>query len=294
MDPKQHEKIAVNVSTVTIIINLVLAGFKFVAGFVAHSGAMISDAVHSASDVLATFIVILGVKLAGRDADRDHPYGHERLECVAALILGVILAATGLGIGMSGIRKITGGEALVVPGALALIAAIVSIVVKEAMFWYTWLAAKKIDSSALKAEAWHHRSDALSSVGSFAGILGARLGFPALDPVASVVICLFILKAAWDIMADALGKMTDHACPPAMVQEMADSILSQPGVLGLDTLNTRLFGDRVYVDVEIAADGDLPLRVTHATAQAVHDALEAQFPQVKHCMVHVNPAETTV
>ena len=293
MDPKQHEKIAVNVSTVTIVINLALAGFKFLAGFLAHSGAMVSDAVHSASDVLATFIVILGVKLAGRDADRDHPYGHERLECVAALILGVILAATGLGIGMSGIRKITGGEALLIPGTLALIAAVVSIVVKEGMFWYTWLAAKKIDSSALKAEAWHHRSDALSSVGSFAGILGARLGFPALDPVASVVICLFILKAAWDIMADALGKMTDHACPPAMVQEMAESILAQPGVLGLDTLNTRLFGDRVYVDVEIQADGELPLKKTHATAQAVHDALEAQFPQVKHCMVHVNPAEKT-
>ena len=291
MDPRQHEKVAVSVSTVTIAINLALAGFKFLAGFLAHSGAMISDAVHSASDVLATFIVILGVKLAGRDADRDHPYGHERLECVAALILAVILGTTGLGIVWSGIRKVTGGETLLVPGALALVAAVVSIVVKEAMFWYTWLAAKKIDSSALKAEAWHHRSDALSSVGSFAGILGARLGFPALDPVASVVICLFILKAAWDIMSDALGKMTDHACPPAMVQEMAESILSQPGVLGLDTLNTRLFGDRVYVDVEIQADGELPLKVTHATAQAVHDTLEQTFPQVKHCMVHVNPAE---
>ena len=291
MDPKQHEKVAVGVSTVTIVINLTLAGFKFLAGFLARSGAMISDAVHSASDVLATLIVILGVKLAGRDADRSHPYGHERLECVAALILAVILGATGLGIGWSGIRKITASGELAVPGLLALIAAVVSIVVKEAMFWYTWLAAKRINSSALKAEAWHHRSDALSSVGSFAGILGARLGFPALDPVASVVICLFILKAAWDILADALGKMTDHACPPAMEQEMADVILAQPGVLGLDALNTRLFGDRVYVDVEIAADGDLPLRVTHATAQAVHDALEAQFPQVKHCMVHVNPAE---
>ena len=293
MDPKQHEKVAVGVSTVTIVINLTLAGFKFLAGFLAHSGAMISDAVHSASDVLATLIVILGVKLAGRDADRSHPYGHERLECVAALILAVILGATGLGIGWSGIRKITGGGELAVPGLLALIAAVVSIVVKEAMFWYTWLAAKKINSSALKAEAWHHRSDALSSVGSFAGILGARLGFPALDPVASVVICLFILKAAWDILSDALGKMTDHACPPAMEQEMAEAILAQPGVLGLDTLNTRLFGDRVYVDVEIQADGDLPLKVTHATAQAVHDTLERQFPQVKHCMVHVNPAETT-
>lgn len=293
MDPKQHEKVAVSVSAVTIAINLALAGFKFLAGFLAHSGAMVSDAVHSASDVLATFIVILGVKLAGRDADRDHPYGHERLECIAALVLGVILAATGLGIGISGIRKIAGEEALVVPGALALIAAIVSIVVKEGMFWYTWLAAKKINSSALKAEAWHHRSDALSSVGSFAGILGARLGFPVLDSVASVVICLFILKAAWDILKDALSKMTDHACSPELTAEMKETILSQPGVLGLDTLNTRLFGDRVYVDVEIQADGDLPLRVTHATAQAVHDTLEAKFPQVKHCMVHVNPAEET-
>ena len=293
MDPKQHEKVAVSVSAVTIAINLALAGFKFLAGFLAHSGAMVSDAVHSASDVLATFIVILGVKLAGRDADRDHPYGHERLECIAALVLGVILAATGLGIGISGIRKIAGEEALVVPGALALIAAIVSIVVKEGMFWYTWLAAKKINSSALKAEAWHHRSDALSSVGSFAGILGARLGFPVLDSVASVVICLFILKAAWDILKDALSKMTDHACSPELTAEMKETILSQPGVLGLDTLNTRLFGDRVYVDVEIQADGDLPLRETHATAQAVHDTLEAKFPQVKHCMVHVNPAEET-
>ena len=293
MDPRQHEKVAVSVSAVTIAINLALAGFKFLAGFLAHSGAMISDAVHSASDVLATFIVILGVKLAGRDADRDHPYGHERLECVAALILAVILGATGLGIGWSGIRKVTGGEALLVPGVLALVAAVVSIVVKEAMFWYTWLAAKKIESSALKAEAWHHRSDALSSVGSFAGILGARLGFPVLDSVASVVICLFILKAAWDILRDALSKMTDHACSPELTEEMKESILSQPGVLGLDALNTRLFGDRVYVDVEIQADGELPLKVTHATAQAVHDVLEKQFPQVKHCMVHVNPAEET-
>ena len=293
MDPKQHEKVAVSVSAVTIAINLALAGFKFLAGFLAHSGAMVSDAVHSASDVLATFIVILGVKLAGRDADRDHPYGHERLECIAALILGVILGATGLGMGISGIQKIAGDGALVVPGTLALIAAIVSIVVKEGMFWYTWLAAKKINSSALKAEAWHHRSDALSSVGSFAGILGARLGFPVLDSVASVVICLFILKAAWDILKDALSKMTDHACSPELTAEMKETILSQPGVLGLDTLNTRLFGDRVYVDVEIQADGDLPLRVTHATAQAVHDTLEAKFPQVKHCMVHVNPAEET-
>lgn len=288
-----EKKIIRQISTVGIAGNVALVAFKMYAGIAGHSPAMVSDAVHSLSDVFATLIAFIGVRLSLKAADEQHPYGHDRMECVASLLLGCILLATGVGIGISGVRTILAGhyDQLAVPSRIALIAAVVSIVVKEAMFWYTWLAAKKIDSGALKAEAWHHRSDALSSVGSFAGILGARLGFPALDPVASVVICLFILKAAWDILADALGKMTDHACPPALVQEMAESVLSQPGVLGLDTLNTRLFGDRVYVDVEIRADGDLPLKVTHATAQAVHDALESQFPQVKHCMVHVNPAE---
>lgn len=291
MNPREHEQVAVGVSTVTIVINVALSVFKFAAGILARSGAMVSDAVHSASDVLATLIVILGVKLAGRAADADHPYGHERLECVAALVLGIILGATGLGIGWSGIQKIVGGEALTSPGTLALAAAVVSIVVKEAMFWYTRAAARRIDSSALMAEAWHHRSDALSSVGSFAGILGARLGWPVLDPIASVVICLFILRAAWDILSDALERMTDHACAPELAEEMTTSVLSQPGVLGVDALNTRLFGDRIYVDVEIQADGELTLNETHATAQAVHDALEEGFPQIKHCMVHVNPAQ---
>lgn len=290
MNPREHEQVAVGVSAVTIFINVALSVFKFAAGILARSGAMVSDAVHSASDVLATLIVILGVKLAGRAADADHPYGHERLECVAALVLGIILGATGVGIGWSGIQKILGGEDLTSPGTLALAAAVVSIVVKEAMFWYTRAAARRIDSSALMAEAWHHRSDALSSVGSFAGILGARLGWPVLDPIASVVICLFILKAAWDILSDALERMTDHACAPELAEEMETSVLSQPGVLGVDALNTRLFGDRIYVDVEIRADGELTLNETHATAQAVHDALEEGFPQIKHCMVHVNPA----
>ena len=289
MDPKQHEKVAVGVSTVTIVINLTLAGFKFLAGFLAHSGAMISDAVHSASDVLATLIVILGVKLAGRDADRSHPYGHERLECVAALILAVILGATGLGIGWSGIRKITGSGELAVPGLLALIAAVVSIVVKEAMFWYTWLAAKRINSSVLKAEAWHHRSDALSSVGSFAGILGARLGFPALDPVASVVICLFIVKAAVDIFRDAVDKMVDRSCDEDTVKALKKCAAQQEGVLSVDFLNTRVFGNKIYVDIEIGADGALSLNEAHTIAERTHDAIETKFPKVKHIMVHVNP-----
>lgn len=292
MDKKANANLAMQVSFVTILGNFLLTVFKLMAGFVAHSGAMVSDAIHSASDVLSTFVVIVGVKLSGKESDKEHPFGHERFECVAALILSVLLAFTGLGIGWAGIQNILGDStALVVPGRLALIAAVISIVSKEAMYWYTRAAAKKIDSSALMADAWHHRSDALSSVGSFIGILGARLGLPVLDPVASVVICLFILKAAFDIFRDAISKMLDTACSDEVEAQMREVVLAQDGVLGVDRLQTRLFGDRIYVEIDIAADGSTPLSQAHESATMVHDAIEEQFPKVKHCMVHVNPLE---
>lgn len=292
MDKKHGENLAIRVSVVTIIGNLILTLFKLLAGVVAHSGAMISDAVHSASDVLSTFVVIAGVKLAGKESDQEHPFGHERFECVAAIILSVMLAVTGAGIGWAGIQNILGGSGeLLIPGKLALVAAVVSIVSKEAMYWYTRAAAKKLGSSSLMADAWHHRSDALSSIGSFVGILGARLGVPVLDPVASVVICLFILKAAWDIFQDAISKMLDTACPKEVEEAMRQTVLSQPGVLRIDRLQTRLFGDRIYVEVEIAADANVPLSQAHETSAQVHHAIERQFPKVKHCMVHVNPME---
>lgn len=292
MDNKNNEKLAMHVSMVTILGNFVLSVFKLAAGIIAHSGAMVSDAVHSASDVLSTFVVIAGVKLSGKASDKEHPYGHERFECVAAILLAVMLAATGIGIGWAGIRNITGdSSALTVPGGLALVAAVISIVSKEAMYWYTRAAAKKIGSSALMADAWHHRSDALSSIGSFVGILGARLGLPVLDPIASVVICVFILKAAFDVFRDAVSKMTDRACSDEVENQMRQAVLAQDGVLGVDRLKTRLFGDRVYVEVEISADAQAPLEQAHEVATRVHDAMEDQFPVVKHCMVHVNPMQ---
>ena len=290
MDQKSGEARAIRVSVVTILGNVVLTILKLAAGLVAHSGAMVSDAVHSASDVLSTFVVIAGVKLAGKEADREHPFGHERFECMAAILLASMLAVTGLGIGWTGVGNILGGaDALPIPGRVALAAAVLSIVSKEAMYWYTRAAAKKIDSSALMADAWHHRSDALSSVGSFIGILGARLGLPVLDPVASVVICLFILKAAFDIFRDAISKMLDTACSDEVEAQMREVVLAQDGVLGVDRLQTRLFGDRIYVEIDIAADGSTPLSQAHESATMVHDAIEEQFPKVKHCMVHVNP-----
>lgn len=289
---KTNEQIAMRVSWNTIIGNAILAAFKLFAGFFAHSSAMVSDAVHSFSDVLSTIVVMIGVKMANQKSDKDHPYGHERFECVAAIILAVMLFITGLLIGWSGIQNILKGDYgdLSVPGSLALIAAIVSIVIKEAMYWYTRAAAKKIGSGALMADAWHHRSDAMSSIGSFAGILGARLGFPVLDSVASVVICIFILKVAVDVFVDAIKKMTDQACDDAFVDEIRTVILSQESVLGIDKIKTRLFGDRIYVDVEISGDGNSTLHEAHEVAQRVHDSIEKQFPKVKHCMVHMNPS----
>lgn len=285
------KKVAMKVSNVSIIINLLLSAFKLFAGIFARSSAMISDAVHSASDVFSTFIVIIGVNIAAKKSDEEHPYGHERFECVASIILAVILFATGLGIGYEGIKEIIGDNygKLQAPGVLALAAACISIAVKEWMYWYTRAAAKKINSGALMADAWHHRSDALSSIGAFIGILGARMGFPILDPIASIVICLFILKASYDIFKDATDKMIDKSCEEEVIASMKSVIMNQSGVISIDVLKTRLFGAKIYVEIEIEADGAKTLNETHAIAESVHTAIENNFPSVKHCMVHVNP-----
>lgn len=281
------------VSLVSVIVNLLLSVFKFLAGVLANSGAMISDAVHSASDVFSTIVVIIGIRVSSKEADEEHPYGHERLECVAAILLAAILFLTGLSIGAAAVRTILGGEyvELAVPGVLALVAAAVSIAVKEAMYWYTRINAARIDSAALMADAWHHRSDALSSIGALIGIGGARLGFPIADSVASLVITVFIVKAAYDIFMDAVNKMVDHSWDEAQEQIMRDFISDEEGVLGIDSLRTRVFGTKIYADVEISVDGELPLREAHAIAERVHDHIEFSFHNVKHVMVHVNPYE---
>lgn len=288
----EDTQIAMRVSGISIAVNMILSLFKLLAGIFAHSGAMISDAVHSASDVFSTIVVIIGVHFSSKKADAHHQYGHERLECVSSILLAGVLFVTGVGIGISGMEKIiagSAGESLSVPGTLALIAAVVSVLIKEWMYWFTRAAAKKINSGALMADAWHHRSDALSSVGSFAGILGAKMGYPILDPVASVIICLFIGKAAFDIFMDSINKMVDHSCDEETVQELQDIITSVGGVERIDLLQTRLFGSKMYVDIEIAADATISLAAAHAIAEQVHNRVETEFANVKHCMVHVNP-----
>lgn len=286
--------VASKVSRVTIIGNLLLAIIKLLAGFVAHSNAMISDAIHSASDVFSTFVVIIGIKMASKEPDKEHPYGHERMECVAAIVLAVVLFITGLGIGLDALRNIVSAKYndLQEPGILALAAAVLSIVAKEGMYWYTRHYAKKIDSSALMADAWHHRSDAFSSIGALIGIAGARLGFSIMDSVASMVIFLFIAKAAYDIFKDAMDKMVDHACDEETEKQIYECVMRNEKVLGIDLLQTRIFGNKIYVDIEIQGDATCTLQEAHDIAEEVHAEIEKHFPKVKHIMVHMNPAVT--
>lgn len=286
---------AIRVSLVSIFGNLVLTVFKLFAGLFAHSGAMVSDAVHSASDVISSVVVIIGVKLSGKKADANHPYGHERFESVAAIILAVMLVIVGGGIGVRAVQEIISGsyQNMEIPGMLALIASVVSIIGKAGMFFYTRKHARNIQSQALMADAWHHLSDALSSIGALIGIGGAMLGAAIMEPLASVVICIMILKAAADIFRDSVNQMLDASAGADLEQKLRELVAGQEGVLGVDMLHTRMFGTKIYVDIEICLDRNLSLYKAHAIAEQVHEALEKEFPQIKHVMVHVNPSEET-
>ena len=176
-----------------------------------------------------------------------------------------------------------------IPGTIALIAALVSIITKEGMFWYTRHYAKKLNSPAFMADAWHHRTDAISSVGSLIGITFARMGYPIFDPIASILISLLILKVGYDIFKDGFNKMVDKSCSEEVEEKIRTIVLEEDGVEGIDVLRTREFGAKMFVDIEILADGDLTLRASHEIAQRVHDKVEREFPDCKHCMVHVNP-----
>lgn len=288
---KNNEKIAIKVSVISIILNCLLTLIKFISGVISKSSAMISDSVHSLSDVLSTFVVIIGVKISNKKADSDHPYGHERIECVSAIILSGMLFIIGALIGINGIKNVTNSSNLVMPGVLALIASIISIISKEAMYQYTIRVSKKINSAALRADAWHHRSDALSSIGSFIGILGSRLGFKIFDPLASVIISLCIIKVSIDIFKDAIDKMVDKSCDKEVIDKVISVIEKNESVKNIDDIKTRQFGNKAYVDVEISVDENLLLKDAHKIAEEIHDSVENEINIVKHCMVHVNPYE---
>jgi cation diffusion facilitator family transporter len=288
----ERNKIVARLSAVGVAGNVLLAVFKLVAGILGNSMALVSDAIHSTSDVFATAVAYVGDRIARREADENHPYGHERFEQLAAAVLSLILAGVGVGIGYAGVDSlIHGGAEDSTPGVLALMAAGVSIAVKEAMFWYTRHGAKKIGSDVFMADAWHHRTDALSSVAALIGVGATMLGFPLGDAIASIVICLFILKAAWDVGREAAGKLVDESGGKELNEAIAKCAAQCGAVNHIDSVITRRFGSLYYADVEVAMDGSLTLAEAHEYAEEIHERIERECPQVKHVTVHINPID---
>ncbi len=276
------------VSTISIIVNVALAAIKLLAGIIASSSAMIADGVHTLSEVASTIAVMVGMYFSSKPDDEGHPYGHEKIESVVAKMLAIMLAVTAIGIGYSGIKTIIAGE-FTRPGTLALVAAIISIASKEWMYHFTVRTANKIDSPALKADAWHHRSDALSSVGTFIGIGGAIMGLEILDPLASLVVCGLIIKVAVEIYIAAFNQVIDRSADKETLEKIENTINSVSGVKHIDDVKTRMHGSKIYVDVEIAVDGSLTVYDGHKIAEEVHHKIADTLPEAKHCMVHVNP-----
>ncbi len=282
------QKIVNKVGVVTIFCNVILSIGKMIAGVIGHSTAMISDSIHSLSDVITTIVALVGIKIASNNSDDEHPYGHEKFECIASTLLAFILFSTGAMLGISGIKTLFNNNN-VIPSTITVMAAIISIIVKELMCRYTLHYAKKIDSLALKADAHHHRSDALSSIGALVGILVSTYGFKYGDSLASIVISIIICVEAVRIFLESVDKLVDKSVDKVTLDAIGWLIKEVDGVDRIDDLRTRQFGNKIYIDVDIAVDGDLKLTQAHAIAEAVHDKVESKLYNCKHIMVHVNP-----
>lgn len=288
MKSAERLKIAYKISIVSVVLNVLLSAVKIIIGFIAGSGALIADGFHSVSDVLTTFMAMFGVYISGRSDDEDHQYGHEKYEPVIGKLMAIFLFATGLLIAFNAIKNIQSGM-VSVPTQEAIYAAAISVLAKEGMYHYTMRGAIKIESSVLKADAWHHRIDAISSIGSFIGIWGAMNGWPLMEPIAAIAIGVLIIKVAVDIYMQSIKELIDTAADQETLEDIRDTIFATSGVVDIDVLKTRIHVNRLYVDVEIAVNADLTLREAHHIAEDVHDRIEEIIPKVKHCMVHVNP-----
>ncbi|MBS3995163.1 MAG: cation transporter [Alkaliphilus sp.] len=290
MEMETRYQIGMKISKITVVINIVLCIGKIIAGYIGKSGAMMADGVHTLSDVISTVVVMLGLKMSKKPEDEIHPYGHEKIEPVIAKLLAGILFITALGIGYKGVNTIIVGD-FTRPGNIAIMAALASIGIKEWMYWYTVNGAKKMESSALMADAWHHRSDALSSVGTLIGITGARFGFVILDPIAAIVVSIFIIKVAIDIYLHAIKQLIDTSADSETIEKIKEQIIETEGVISLDDLKTRVHANKIYVDIEIGVNSKLSVRDSHDIADQVHDNVERFSKRIKHCTVHVNPVE---
>lgn len=277
------------------IVNLLLVCVKVAAGVAGHSAAMVSDAVHSLSDLLTDFVVLAFVRVSGRPKDASHDYGHGKFETMASLLIGIFLAAAAIGIVVSGAVKLSSwlqGEDIPAPGRMALWAALLSIAAKELLFRYTDTQGRKLDSPALRANAWHHRSDALSSIGAAIGIAGALLlgdRWTVLDPLASIVIGAMLVKVAWDMLGPSFGELTDSSLPAETEQEIIRMIQDIPGIFEPHNLRTRRIGRLIAAEVHIRLDGSQSLSEAHEKASEVERRFKERFGRESHIIVHMEP-----
>ncbi|SDD38591.1 cation diffusion facilitator family transporter [Peptococcus niger] len=274
----------------TLGLNFLLGSVKLAAGLWGRSSAMVADAAHSYSDCASTVAVIAGLKMASKSADADHPYGHEKYELIFANILSILLGLTAVKIGYDALMVIAHGS-YQVPGLAPLLAAVFSLAVKEVMYRLTLRKAKKIGSVAMEADAWHHRTDALSSVGAFVGILGARLGLPVLDPVTGLLVSLLVLKVAIDLYRKSVSGLVDSSTDAETVARIQQLLADIDGIEEVNSLKTRVFGASAYADVTIKVDGALTVEEGHDIATLAHNKIEANLPKIKHIMVHIEPMD---
>ena len=293
---KREDEIA-RVTLVGSVVNLLLVGLKAVAGVAGHSAAMVSDAVHSLSDFVTDIVVLIFVRVSARPQDDDHDYGHGKYETIATLFIGLALAAAAVGIVVSGARKLAAwfqGEELPAPGALALWAALISIVVKEILYQYTRIKGRKLDSPALEANAWHHRSDALSSVGAAIGIGGAILlgqRWAVLDPLASIVVGGMLVKVAWDLLKVSTGELTDSSLSAETEREIEDIFRSFPQVSEPHNLRTRRIGNRIAIESHVRLDGGMTLDEAHDIVSAIEDRIRERFGHGTIVTIHMEPVK---
>lgn len=291
----EREKKIYRITFIGSIVNFMLLAFKFVAGVLGHSSAMIADAVHSLSDFITDVIVIVFVKIAGKPVDDDHAYGHGKYETLASVIVGIILGIVGVGLAWNGIEKTIGffkGEPIESPTYLALAAAVISIVAKESLYRYTVNAGKDLNSPALVANAWHHRSDALTSVATLIGIGGALLLGPhwsVLDPLAAVVVSGFIVKAAFSLMKPGIDELLEKSLPEDQIAEIASIIGSVPGVIAFHRLRTRRIGANIAIDTHVKMDGGISLRNAHEIASEIERLLKKKYGAATYIGIHMEP-----
>ena len=292
-----REKEIYKVTLVGSAGNVALLTFKFIAGVMGHSSAMIADAVHSLSDFITDVVVLAFVHVSAKPQDQDHDYGHGKYETFASFIIGLALLAAATGIIVSGVAKLidwAGGKQLAAPGWLALAAAIISILVKEILYRYTVIRGKKLDSQALVANAWHHRSDAFSSIATAVGIGGAILlgqRWTVLDPLASVAVGLMLVKVAYNLLRNSASELTESSLSSDIEKEIEDIIRSFPDVSEPHNLRTRRIGNRFAIEAHVRMDGNLPLTVVHDRATAIEEALRKRFGKQTHVTIHMEPVK---